>query len=267
MKIFYADLHAGKRLRNLFLRLALAILGAHFVVVHDARASWLTLFTKGYYYISLAGSGVIAFLLLEYIYLITKKLNQRYSGSQLTPQRVKMQFFYGVVLASFFSFVMAMFLFWLNGKSIFSSGYFNKLFGSIVLFIFTVNVVYILYYNHKKLSKTRYHLNTQKIANLTKGVEDNLPAVIYHENKAIFSIDFDSKKVAWPYTISESIKRLGTTKYFQINRYCIIHRAAIAEIKPLHGKAVIKIVPKVICAIELITSRRKTVLFKAWILN
>ena len=96
--------------------------------------------------------------------------------------------------------------------------------------------------------------------------DPTLPAVIFHESKACFAIDFKGVKTVWPMTIEQSKKKLGDKMYFQINRHCMVHRAAIRAIRPYNVKH-IKIELKVSCPIELITSRRVTVFFKAWISN
>ena len=243
-------------------RVLISLLAAHFIVVQSTAEPISVLFTKGYYYYSVCCSFIIALFLVEFIYFATKRLNRRHKNEILTNERIIEQFISGFLTTSLFAFLLAMILYWLNGENIFSSGYFTKLYALILLFIFCVNVVYLLYY-YKNAIKTRYYL-------VNPGTPDfpdkssTVPAIISHDNKVCFAIDFNGVKTIWPLTIEQSKKKLDEKMYFQINRQSIIHRAAIRSIKPFNVKHV-KIEPTVLCNVELITSRRMTVIFKAWV--
>ena len=245
-------------------RVLISLLAAHFIVVQNATETMSVLFTKGYYYYSVCCSFIIALVLVEFIYFVTKKLNGRHKNEILTNERILEQFVSGFLTTSLFAFLLAMLLYWINGENIFSSGYFTKLYALILLFIFCVNVVYLLYY-YKNAIQKRYYLANPNPSDLPDK-DSALPAIIFHENKACFVIDFKGVKTVWPITIEQSKKKLNNKLYFQINRQSIIHRAAIRSIKPFKVKH-IKIEPTVFCPIELITSRRMTVLFKAWVSN
>lgn len=254
------EISVHKRVRNLLIRLGLALLAAHFIVVHDADETWAELFTKDYYYLSLMGSFIIAIILIEFIYFVTYKLNRKYENAKLSPKRMRMQFFFGFVLTTMLAVAMAAVLFWVNDTNMIDAGYFNKLFISIMLFIFSVNVACVWPDHHQSFIKHKFKYQTQEPVVKTQ------PAIIYHANKAYFAIDFEGNTSIWPHTLKQSLAYLDTTIYFKINRHCIIHREVIASLKPLHGQFV-KVIPIVNCPITLITSRRKTSAFKEWTLN
>jgi hypothetical protein len=243
-------------------RVLISLLAAHFIVVQSATETMSVLFTKGYYYYSVGCSFIIALTLVEFIYFVTKKLNGRHKNEILTNERFVEQFVSGFLTTSLFAFLLAMLLYWINDENIFSSSYFPKLYALILLFIFCVNVFYLLYY-YKDAIKTRYHLVNSRPSESPEK-DSTLPAIIFHEDKVCFVIDFRGVKTVWPITIEQSKKKLNDKLYFQINRQSIIHRAAIRSIKPVNVKH-IKIEPTIFCPIELITSRRMTVLFKAWV--
>ena len=257
-----------KNFYHLLIRLLVALVASHFVVVNSAEETWLELFTNGYYYVSLIYSMVIAFLLIEYVYFVTKRVKIAFEEPKLIKKRVKTQFLFGFCIAAFLAFLMAMILFWINDENIFSSNYFERLYIYIVLFIFTLNVVYLLLFEYQKIPRVRYHsiiFDKQKLSILRiKAMKSNLPAVIYHENKAYFAIDFNGIKTSWPNTIEESMKLLHPENYFQISRKGIIHRAAVLSFSPYKIRC-LRVVPNVLCPIELITSRRKAVFFKEWL--
>ena len=245
-------------------RVLISLLAAHFIVVQSATETISVLFTKGYYYYSVCSSSIIALFLVEFIYFVTKKLNGRHKNDILTNERIIAQFVSGFLTTSLFAFLLAMLLYWLNGENIFSSGYFTKLYALILLFILCVNVVYLLFYYRHEI-KTRYYLVKPEPGELADK-DSTLPAIIFHEDRICFTIDFKGVKTIWPMTIEQSKLKLDEKLYFQINRQSIIHRAAIRSIKPFNVKH-IKIEPSIFCPIELITSRRMTVLFKAWVSN
>ncbi len=251
-----------KSFLHFLLRLLISLLAAHFIVVQGATESIATLFTKQYYYFSVAYSFIIALILVELIYLATKKLNERNKNMLLTNKRMTEQFVTGFLTISLIAFLLAMILYWLNGQSIFSSGYFTKLYALILLFIFCVNAAYLLYF-YRKAIKTRYYLASPSSLESVE-MDSTLPAIIFFDDKICFAIDFKGIKTVWPLTVGQSTKKLDSECYFQINRQIIIHRAAIRSIRPFNVKH-IKIEAVVFCPIELITSRRMSVLFKVWL--
>lgn len=248
-----------KRLKKPALRFALALLGAHLIVTHDAQETWLELFRHNFYYQSLIGSLAIAVVLIEYIHWISQKLNARDQHTSLTVKRLKWQFLLGFLVSVIIAVALAAFLFWINNADMIKAGYFNKLFILIVLFIFTINAVHILADYHARPVKNKF-----KYKDLEPSLPKN-PAIIYYVRKSYLAVDFNGLVNIWPYTLKKTLTDFDDKVYFQINRYCIIHRAVISSVIPLKGQSV-KIIPKVDCQISLITSRRKTSSFKAWTL-
>lgn len=253
---------SSKSIFRFSLRFLISLLAAHFIVVQGATESIAKLVTKGYYYLSVAYSFIIALILVELIYYVTKKLNEKHKNALLANKRITEQFLIGFLAVSLIAFLLAMILYWINGENIFSSVYFTKLYALILLFIFTINVVYLLYY-YKNAIKPKYYL-ANPISSDRLDVDSTLPAIVYYDNKICFAIDFKGIKTVWPLTVGQSIKKLDDKFYFQINRQSIVHRSAIHSIKPFNIKHV-KIEPVVYCPIELITSRRMSVQFKMWL--
>ncbi|SFH19374.1 hypothetical protein [Pedobacter insulae] len=257
-----------KRIYHLLIRVFVALLASHFVVVHGTKKSWLELFNKGYYYASLFYSMLIAYLLIEYIYMVSRIINKVFDEHGSAAKRLKYQFIFGFFFASVNAFLLAMILFWIKDENIFTSGYFKNLFVYILLFIFTINVVYLLYYEYVKVPKIRYQMieiDPAMMGSLrSSALEANLPAIIYHENKICFAVDFNGVKTIWPHTIAESMGFLNPADYFQINRKDIVHRAAIVSFSSYQLRF-LKIAHCIPSAKELITSRRKSVIFKEWL--
>ncbi|MGF1924754.1 MAG: LytTR family transcriptional regulator DNA-binding domain-containing protein [Bacteroidia bacterium] len=249
------------------IRLFFALLASHFIVVHDASETWTELFTKEYYYWSLLYSMVIAFVLIEYIYRITLHLNSTFLGFNLNKERLVAQSLKGFFGASILSFLLAAILFWLNGQNIFESNYFEKLYASILLFIFTVNVVYMLYYHYQAVPKTRY-----QVLRLDQSILDseirNLPALIFYEKRLCIAVDFNGSNSILAHTMGESIDILNKDTYFQINRKVVVNRVAISAVKPFgvrQLKIELRIDVNLPDSVELVVSKRKLVAFKQWL--
>ena len=268
LNLIAAKMYTLKSFYHVLIRLCVALLASHFVVVHSAEETWVELFTKKYYYLSLLFSMIIAFLLIECVYFVSKWIDFKFRESENRVKRMKTQFIFGFCLTAFHAFFLAMMLFYAHGENIFNSGYFEKLYVYILLFIFTLNVVYLLYFEYQKMPRLRYQrmiFNHTYINNLrTNALKANLPAVIYHEDKACFAVDFNGVKTSWPNTIEESMKLLNAEHYFQISRKGIVHRAAILSFSP-HKIKCLKIELNIPCPIALITSRRKSAFFKEWL--
>ena len=267
MQSIWYKIYRKESWHYLLLRIMVALIAAHFIVVHGAKETWAELFVASYYYNSLFGSFIIAFLLTEYVYVATEKLNLRNEGAYLTTKRIKEQFVVGFVGAAFLAFLLAAILFWIHNQNIFKSDYFSRLYIIILLFIFTINIVYVLYDIHKTWRNYKFKLIDQKQLTLPEFIvqacQNNSPAIIYYDNRVYFTLDFNGAKTTWPSSIEDSIEFLAPDIYFQINRYTIVHRSVIAEAKP-HEMRFIKITPIIVCAIELVTSKRKTIPFKEW---
>ncbi|RZK38470.1 MAG: hypothetical protein EOO90_22120 [Pedobacter sp.] len=249
------------------LRLLVALLASHFIVLHSASETWLQLLSKTYYYVSVFYSMIIAFVLIEFVHQISRYLNKSLNGFQFNALRLRHQFLKGFILTGILAFLLAALLFLLNGENIFNTGYLSKLYVYILLFIFCINVLYLLYFYHVDGPKTRYQvINPDQLEMAyarSQLANKNVPALIYHDNKTSFSINFDGVKTIWPHTIDESSRLLDEEDYFQINRKAIVHRAAILTFSP--GNLELTLIFS--SPVELTIARRRASPFKHWLAN
>jgi len=251
-----------------FIRLALALVAAHFIVIHSALDNWWELLKHDFYYLSLLYSAAIAFALIEYVYRITCLLQKKESTTILTSKRLKKQFYYGFLLAGLLAFFLAAVLFAWKGQNIFDTGYFRKLYVFILLFLLAINLLYLLFYYHGQSVKRAYRLVLPDQAALVslraKAMKEKSFALVYCENKSYFMIDFEGHRTLWPFTLEETMAQCTDGHYFQISRSEIVHRAAILSIKRDRDKSasVELVIP---FKRKLYTSRRKTVAFIDWV--
>ncbi len=260
-------MYTKKNIFHLAIRVVVALLASHLIVVQNTEETWLELFSRDYYYTSVLYSALIAFLLIEYVHIQTKRVNKRFEGAHLSINQIKSQLLNGFLSTALLAFLMATLLFWLNGQNIFKSSYFENLFPYILVFILCLNAIYLIYFRNLSLPKMRYLIvnpDQSRLQNLrTKSIQSKLPAVIYYQDRGCFAIDFKGVKSVWPYTLEESIKLLNHADYFQINRKEIINRAAIFSTKSNYPTCKIEL--SIPYESKLFTSRRKTKLFKEWL--
>lgn len=253
-----------KPFQHLGIKVAIASLASHVIVVQSASESWHELFDKYYYYTSLLYSMIIAYLIIEFIYLITKRIDKRMSSSQLSAERIMIQFYLGFGFTAFLAIFLAGILFMLHGQNILYTGYFKKFYIHILLFIFTINLIYLLYFHHQR-SRTIYRIlvNEQKFTDVKNTGKLNQYAIFYHENKMTYAVGFNGEKIVWDNSIEGTLKMLNANLYFQINRSVIIHRRAVAYIER-NGFYTTNIILSFHFKRQLTTSRRRDIDFKDW---
>ncbi len=242
-----------------------ALLFAH-LVVNLIQETWLPSFTARYF-TALLYSMVPAYLLIEYILLVSRIVNKVFKEHNLRAKRVKYQFVFGVCLASINTLLFMVILAWIKDQELFGDSNSMLQLASFLVYILMVNVFYFVYHEYRKLPKLEGELREEaptsiKVSN-SAVFESNLPAIIYYEDKACFAVDFNGVKTIWPNTIAESMGFLDSANYFQLNRKDIIHRAAILSFSTYQFRF-IKIIHNLPIGKDLITSRRKTLPFREW---
>lgn len=262
-------MYTQKSIIHLAIRLFVALLASHLIVVQNTEETWAELFTKSYYYKSVFYSMVIAFLLIECVYIQTKRVNKQFEGNHLSLNLIKAQFLNSFLVTAVLAFLMAMLLFWLNGQNIFASSYFENLFPYILVFILCFNVIYLMYLRNLNMPRTRYIVVNPESTHLhdlrSKSIRDKLPALIYYQVRGCFAIDFNGVKSVWPNTLEESMEFLNSDDYFQINKKEIVNRAAILSTKPHYPRCKIEL--SIPYPTDLYASKRRTQLFKSWLHN
>lgn len=245
-----------------------SVVASHFIVVHNADESWLELFTKGYYYLSLLYSAVIAFILMLHVYFVA-----RWNGIFGQPYKNRIdllhrQFVWGFLGGCLVAFFLATVLYALNGQNILKTNYLEKLFLLVVLFIFSLNLLHLLYHFIKYPSARNYRVirpDQSKAVQLRYEAQlHDMPAFIFFEEKLYFSVDFQGKRISWPYTIEESMTFLPNDIYFRVSRGVIVHRSAIFEVKQ-HSPRAMQLSLILDNSPILTVSRRKIASFKDWL--
>lgn len=132
--------------KDIFLRVILSLFAAHFIVVYGDTNDIGTIIKNFNYYNALVSSFVIAFLVLYYVWMITRYLDTKLDWFHDTNKRIAAQLALGVVPTTLISVLLAWIYFSMYGYKITETPYFDSDFPVILLFIFFANIYYFLYY-------------------------------------------------------------------------------------------------------------------------
>ncbi|WP_142685754.1 LytR/AlgR family response regulator transcription factor [Chitinophaga polysaccharea] len=275
---------------DVFKRVILSLLGAHFIVVYGDTEDIGKIIRQFDYYNALIVSFVIAFLLLYYIWMITRYLDQKLDWFQETNKRIAAQVLLGVVPAAAIAVLLAWVYFSMYGHKITETPYFDSDFPVIVLFIFLANIYYFLYYlvatfwprdelpsvqkttpeqqttpNTTSLEQEKYRkviLVQTPLKSIPVSVEDI--GYFFRENKQ----NYLRKKDGEIYEIQLSLDELEATldpyDFFRINRQMIICFSSCKEIRPTTGPRLdLQLLP--VYNDQVLVSETKVAAFKGWI--
>lgn len=265
MERLLAHLRSRFFLVNFLILFILAILAGHWVVTHNHEGWFFDFIKRPGYFPSVGYSGLIALILLLTIYGVSYRMYKRYGGAGLTGAWITGQLKYGVGMVILIELVLATLLFYIMGYQILETSYFRKLFRPIVLFIFAVNLGYILYFRNRETTKVRYKFLDahQHVANQDDDVDSEVAiALWYMEEGEVLCVSFDGRPDGRKSSLTTLMKELDSKIYFRGSRDWIIHRDMISSAKPISGYRL-----KITCKFgnyTPIVSRRNVARFKLW---
>ncbi|WP_413670103.1 LytTR family transcriptional regulator DNA-binding domain-containing protein [Mucilaginibacter sp. Mucisp86] len=264
-----------KPYNDLLFRIVISVIAAHFIISFGIDETFFQLLLLADYYESLAGSAIIAFLLISLVRGVSTRLDRDYDWREKPLVRALLQILFGVVIISVAAFLLATIYFLLNGINILKTVYLKYDFPVIVIFIFLLNIYYLCFYLIRQLSSPVGEQATAAGASfvtvfiVNKGTE-NLPvtvgdvAIIYHEGKYNFIKLFD----AVSYLISQSLdqveKQLDPEQFFRVSRTMIISRRACKSFIILdYGR--LEVVTDPVMKEPVIVSQKRSPVFKKWL--
>lgn len=259
--------------KDLLLRMIAALIGAHVIVANGAKYSFFQLLSLPYYYLSLFGSFIIAFVLIAFIYWTTCRLDLRYNWQQSFFRRSVLQVCFGIVVTSILAALLATIYFLLFKISINQTTYFKYNFKLIIALIVIVNAYYVFQYVFKVYVFPGIIENTEIEASpiYPVGWPDYQPLLLYYMNGNRLAIHHDGTHRPWHFNLRDSMKYLPANKYFFINNWCIVSLDIIEsqeKINEIDGKLVkatyYKVNLKVKFGKEIISSGRKSASFRHW---
>jgi hypothetical protein len=272
------SLHAaGSSYRDIYFRIILALIAAHTILWFAAKENIFELWTSWFYYRDLALSFLIAFLLINEVYLVTVKLDKRYDWKQYTAERIGLQLTFGLIMPCITAFLLAVGYFRIFHLNIFETEYLRLDFPVIVILIVLLNVYYLAFYffNQWRLAESRQlevskpFKESRKVFVVQKGVK-NIPvpietiSYIYHDGQYNFLRTNEREDFMITQPLDEVQQLLPENLFFRANRQMIVNLTACLHFEPLEfGKLALNVNPPTKEPVIISQKRAKT--FKDWI--
>lgn len=276
---------------DIFIRIILSLIAAHFIVVYGDTNDIGTIIRHFNYYNALVVSFIIAFLVLYFLWLITRYLDRKLDWLQRTNKRIAAQFLLGIMPPALLAAGLASIYFRMYGYKITETPYFSADFPVILLLIFLANIYYFLYYliatfwprDHPSIVPINTVEQIQPVTNTAIAEQDRYRKIIlvhtplksipvpvkeigyfFRENKQNYLRKIDGEVYEVNTSLDELEAVLDPKDFFRINRQMIICFSSCKEIRPTAGPRLeLELLPAFNDAV--LVSETKVTAFKSWI--
>ncbi|WP_162903244.1 LytTR family DNA-binding domain-containing protein [Taibaiella koreensis] len=265
---------------DLIFRLTACLIGAHIVVVYgDPRSTFEILLLKSYY-LALAGSFVIAFVLFSLMRWIIIRLDHNFDWNRHPAQRAGMQLVAGLGLPALLAFLLAWAYFQLRGGvNILHTSYIRYDFEFIVSLLVMINLYYVAYSffarwkQAEQLIRSIPHTSISEPKRATYQVSKGatnflLPmdaiACFYRDQNLNKLRTFENEEYFIEETLDEVTAVLPEDNFFRANRQLIVNREACKGFDLLsYGKLDLRLHPDM--STNTVISQKRAVQFKKWL--
>jgi hypothetical protein len=270
-----------------------ALLIAHFIEALGREETFWELILQPYYFRDVASGFVIALTIWEFISRISNYLDARLGWFERPLERILLQFGCGVVVASFFMYILVGLQFkFIFGESILAGEWLLYEFPVAVVFIIFVNIIYFTTYVYSRsvqFEKMAYarsvapgsieHDPLHDIGILKKDLVTEIIlarkglrqcslkpediAYIFRDDTTNHIKTFQSEVYTIDETLDELEKKLNKDQFFRANRQMLVNRLASESFVPAsYGKLEVYLQPSV--NHPVIISQKRAPEFKAW---
>ncbi|MGN6567489.1 MAG: LytR/AlgR family response regulator transcription factor [Flavipsychrobacter sp.] len=270
------------RYHDLYFRIILSLIAAHFIVVFGEKDSFFQLLLSWDYYRSVLLSAAIAFVLITIVYLATVKLDRHYEWNGHPVIRTGLQLLLGLVLPGIVAFVLATIYFRAYDIDIFVTRYLTYDFPVILGMILFFNLYYLTYYFYLQMRQAQQlsisetgssdQLGTSKQTEVilaSRGTK-NIPiqvvniSYIFHEEDYNFVRTFDKEDFLIPASLDAIQEQLSSKKFFRVNRQMLVNLDACEHFENIeHQKIQLQLRPK--HSQPVIISQKRAKDFRDWI--
>ncbi|GAB3910418.1 LytR/AlgR family response regulator transcription factor [Mucilaginibacter boryungensis] len=270
------------RYHDLYFRIILSVVAAHFIVVFGEKDSIFQLLLTWDYYRSVLLSAVIAFILISIVHLITVRLDIHYDWNAHTVKRIALQFLLGVMLPGVVAFVLATIYFRIYDIDIFVTRYLQYDFPVILGMILFFNVYYLTFYYYLQMRKAqelsvteKYRINqlteskNTEVIVASRGTK-NIPisvsniSYIFHEEDYNFIRTFEKEDFLIAASLDAIQEQLSPGKFFRANRQMLVNIEACEHFENIeHQKIQLQLRPK--HNQPVIISQKRAKEFRDWI--
>ena len=260
--------------KDIYFRIAGSLIGSHFIVMFGVEVSFFHVLLKPMYWIALAGSFAIAFLLMLLIRLISIRLDRKFSWEQRTIERISLQLLFGVVLPGIAAFLLAAGYFAIRGYNILNTLYLRIDYPVILILILLINIYYLVYYVVTRLQQATTDNvkdieNTNMVFLVNKGTR-NVPvpvediAYIFREGDYNFLRTFEGEDYVFSSSLDDAEGKTSPANWFRANRQMLVNRKACKNYELLqYNKLELFANPEYKSSI--IISQKRSKEFKQWL--
>ncbi|MFA6152005.1 MAG: LytTR family DNA-binding domain-containing protein [Chitinophagaceae bacterium] len=269
------------RYRDLSLRVIASVVAAHFIVVYGVEKTFFQILLTPIYYVAMAASVTIAFILISFVRWVYIKLDRKFDWVARPLERTALQVLFGFIAPGILAFVLAFIYFSLRGMNILKTLYLRFDYPIILLLILFLNLYYLAYYFYGRMRIAETML-PQSLVVETENSEDNsksflvnqgiknLPiplkniAYFFREGDLNFLRTFDGEDFAVSYSLDEIQQNLKETDFFRANRQVLVSRKACRRFEALlYNKLELFVEPGYKGSIIISQKRAKN--FRDWI--
>jgi DNA-binding LytR/AlgR family response regulator len=256
---------------DLYFRLALSLLAAHFLIAFGEKESFFELLLMWDYYRSLLFSALIAFILISFIRYVFTRLDKRYDWKMQTAKRLAMQSLWGVAVPAILAFLLAAVYFSMHHIHILDTLYLRFDFPVIVLLLIVLNMYYLVFRFYRQ-SQAPVEKNEESHYRKTfivfKGAKSipvpvDMIAYFFHEGDFNFLRTTNGEDFLVSQSLDEVQAQLDPAIFFRANRQMLIGFGACKHFEPLEfNKLALFIEPPYKEAVIISQKRAKG--FKDW---
>jgi hypothetical protein len=269
------------RYKNFWFRVIASLLAAHFIVLFGVVETFFQLLCDPVYYIALAGSFLIALLLVNYIHFITIRLDKHYDWQVKPIERTALQFFFGFVLTGILAFLLALAYFSTQGVQILKTPYLRFDYPIILVLLFFTNLYYLGHYIYLQWRMEKNAVVNTPIIEATTSQEPegkksfmvnqgakNIPIPLdqiayFYRDEATFLRTFNEEDYVIPQPLDEVQQYLNEKDFFRANRQMLVNRNACKHFESLpHNKLELFTQPKY--KQQIVISQLRNRNFKDW---
>lgn len=266
----------NSRYHDLYFRIILSFIAAHFIVVFGEKDSVFQLLLSWDYYRSVMLSAAIAFILVSMVHFATVKLDTVFDWNSHTIKRIGMQLLMGFALPAIAAFILATVYFRLYDIDIFVTRYLQYDYPVILGMILFFNLYYLTYYFYLQMRQAQ--LATNSVPDATKPAEvilasrgtKNIPlkvsdiSYVFHEEEYNFARTFEKEDFLIPASLDTIQQQLPPRKFFRVNRQMLVNLDACEHFENIeHQKIQVHLRPK--HNQPVIISQKRARDFRDWI--
>lgn len=232
-------------------RIISAFVASFCVVIYGTRFDVLRALTSPIFYLVLAISFAVAFLLVQFVHYITKRLDAHYDWRTQFVERMVFQILLGVVVPMVIDMILYSIYFAVLGQNIFENGFFHIDLPFVGMLLLLLNFYYCIYYfvltdrhalqrEMKKEWASSEQTSAEKGRQLLTAICSGLDGTtdlktdvlyFYSTNKQVYLVLHSGKELPVNSSLRALSEVLAEFNFTQINRSIILNFRTVLHFK------------------------------------